>query len=444
MKHVVASVACAASIVSVAPGIRSAPEHLQLPAYEVQYFDGLGGSNSRGNSINNDGWVAGYSNLGTSPHRHATLWIGGTPSDLGTLGNAARPKNSSVVWPVKNTRGLVVGVSQTDSPDPWGENWSCSAFFVPATSTGYRCVGFAWENGVMRPLPTLGGTHGFAAAANNLDQIVGWAENTTRDETCTPPQVFQFRAVVWGPHGSQAHELPILPGDSSSAATAINDQGQIVGISGACDDAVGSATAAHPVLWENGSVVALPTMGGAEWNTPTAINESGDVAGFGDHAGDLVTEAFFWNRDSGLKRLGFLYSDHVLSEAFGMNNKGQVVGLSCSDTECHACLGQNGTMQDLNAMVAPDDDVVLTHAMDINDQGVVTGRAFVKSTGTLVAYVATPTEPSPAIARATKRPSARVTLPATVISAILHPLGPRPAARFVRKTDLPGTVRIFR
>ena len=101
-------------------------------------------------------------------------------------------------------------------------------------------------------------------------------------------------------------------------------------------------------------------------------------------------------------------------------------------------------MQDLNALVAPDDDVVLTHAMDINDQGVVTGRAFVKSTGTLVAYVATPTHPSPAIARATRRPSAKVTLPATVMSALLHPLGPRTAARFVRKADLPRTVRIFR
>jgi probable HAF family extracellular repeat protein len=396
----------------------------ETPAYTVQYFDGLGGSNSRGNSINNDGWVAGYSNLGTSPHRHATLWIDGAPTDLGTLGNPATPKNSNVVWPVKNTRGLIVGISQTDSPDPWGENWSCSAFFVPATSGGYRCIGFAWENGVMRPLPTLGGTHGFAAAANNVGQIVGWAENAVRDKTCTPPQVFQFRAVVWGPHGNHVDELPVPPGDSSSAATALNDRGQIVGISGACDDAIGSATAAHPVLWDNGTVEVLPTLGGAEWNTPTAINERGDVAGFGDHAGDLVTEAFFWNRAGGLKPLGFLNGDHVLSEAFGMNNKGQVVGLSCSDTECHAFLWQDGSMLDLNALVAPDDNVVLTHAMDINDQGVVTGRAFIKSTGKLVTYVATPAEPSAPLARRAQRPSARVTLSAAVMREILHPLGP--------------------
>jgi hypothetical protein len=139
----------------------------EAPAYEVRYLLGLGGTHSRGNSINNDGWIAGYSHLDAS-YRHAALWLGETPLDLGALGSKNKPKNSNVVWPVKNTRGLIVGISQTDSPDPWGENWSCSAFFPLGTDTGSRCVGFAWENGAMRALPTLGGTHGFAAAANNL------------------------------------------------------------------------------------------------------------------------------------------------------------------------------------------------------------------------------------------------------------------------------------
>jgi probable HAF family extracellular repeat protein len=382
MKRSITRVVCAtAALAAVTGGSRPATSRAQeIPPYQVQYLDGLGGTNSRGNSINNDDWVAGYSNLSFGTQRHATLWINGTPTDLGTLGSADKPKNSNVVWPVKNTQGLVVGISQTDSPDPWGENWSCSAFFVPATSTGRRCIGFAWANGVMRPLPTLGGTHGFAAAANNSGQIVGWAENTVRDATCTPPQVFQFRAVVWGPRGDRVRELPVLAGDSSSAATAINDQGQAVGISGACDDAIGSATAAHAVLWENGGVERLPDFGGAEWNTPTAINERGDVAGFSDHPGDIVTEAFFWNRSGGLKHLGFLYSDHVLSEAFGMNDNGQVVGLSCSEAECRAFLWQQGVMQDLNSLIAPDENVLLTHAMDLNDDGVITGRAFIKST----------------------------------------------------------------
>jgi probable HAF family extracellular repeat protein len=409
----------------------------EAPAYEIQYLLGLGGDHSRGNSINNDGWIAGYSHLDAS-YRHAALWLGETPVDLGVLGSKNKPKNSNVVWPVKNTRGMLVGISQTDSPDPWGESWSCSAFFPPATSTGLRCLGFVWENGAMQSLPTLGGTHGFAAAANNLGQIVGWAENTVRDPVhCTPPQIFQFRAVVWGPNGKQIHELPILPEDDSSAATAINDGGQIVGISGECDDAVGSATAKNAVLWQNGMVTKLPDLGGDEWNTPTAINERGDIAGFSDHEGDLITEAVFWPAEGGLQALGFLYGDHSLSEAFGMNERRQIVGLSCG-AECRAFLWQDGVMLDLNELIAPDDSVLLTHAMDINDDGVITGRALIKATNERVTFVATPTGSEIARAAATRErrgPSETVCLSSEALREILHPLGPRPerlGARVVR------------
>ena len=399
-----------------------APRSDAASAYDAQYLPGLGGSNSRGNSINDDNWVAGYSNLFGDNYRHATLWRDGLPIDLGTLGSKNKTKNSNVVWPVRNTRGVIVGISQTDSPDPWHEDWSCSAFFVPATSTGFRCLGFAWENGKMRSLPTLGGTNGFAAAANNLGQITGWAENTVRDATCTPPQVFQFRAVVWGPKGNQIHELPVLGNDSSTAATAINDRSQIVGISGACDVAVGAGTAAHMVLWDRGTVTEIPNFGGAQWNTPTAINQRGDVAGFSDHTGDIVTEAFIWTPEGGLQGLGFLYPDHVLSEAFGINENRQVVGLSCSDVECRAFLWQDGVMSDLNVLAGIPDGELLTHGMDINDQGVVSGRAFIAATGERPAFVATPTTSAAAMKGTATR--FRVALPPDVVKEALHPLGP--------------------
>jgi probable HAF family extracellular repeat protein len=427
MKRSIVRVAAAATMLAAAMTVaQSAPTKAAGAAlYDIRYLTGLGGNHSRGNSINDAGWIAGYSNLEGNQYRHATLWLEGTPIDLGALGSKNRPKNSNVVWPVKNTLGLVVGISQTDSPDPWGEAWSCSAFFVPGTETGFRCVGFVWENGVMRPLPTLGGTHGYAASANNQRQIVGWAENRVRDNTCTAPQIFQFRAVVWGPNGDQIRELPVVPGDSSSAATAINDRGQIVGISGACDVAIGAGTGLHAVLWDNGGVEKLPTLGGVQFNTPTAINERGDVAGFMDHVGDVITEAFFWNRTVGLKPLGFLYSNDVLSEAFGMNDRQQVVGLSCNPA-CRAFVWQNGVMSDLNLLIPPDNSVVLTHAMDINNDGVITGRATIKATGERVTFVATP-NPSAIAARGESgrdRPYTNVTLSDDALREILHPLGP--------------------
>ena len=233
--------------------------------------------------------------------------------------------------------------------------------------------------------------------------------------------MFQFRAVVWGPQGNRIQELPILPEDNSSAATAINDRGQIVGISGDCDDAIGSATAEMRSSGTTERFTELPNLGGAEWNTPTAINENGDIAGFSDHEGDVITEAVLWTPAGSLQALGFLYDDHSLSEAFGINEHRQVVGLSCG-AECRAFLWQDGTMLDLNELIAPDDSVLLTHGMDINDDGVITGRALIKATGERVTFVASP---SAAAAVSTQRHLAMRLRP-EVVRSVLHPLGPGP------------------
>jgi probable HAF family extracellular repeat protein len=433
MRRSIASLVAAAAVLGAAVAL-SRPAALRATgdaAYVVSILPSLGGSPSRGNSINSSGLVAGYSSLMDSNYRHAVIWTDDGPLDLGTLGSPNKPKNSSVVWPVKNTSGVIVGISQTDAPDPWGENWSCSAFFTPATGTGYKCLGFVWENGVMQRLPTLGGTHGFASGANNHGQIVGWAENNVRDRTCTPPQIFQFRAVIWGPNGREIHELPLLPGDTSSAATAINDAGQVAGISGTCDDAIGGLTAAHAVFWDGGMVTEIPNFGGKEFNTPTAINEQGDIAGFGDHVGDLITEAFFWSKDKGFVGLGFL-PGHGFSEAFGINNHRQVVGLSCTAavTACRAFLWQDGVMLDLNQFVdLPPGIVRLTHAMDINDDGVITGRAITTS-NTLPAYVARPVQPGAALVAKHRSlpplsiPSEIAREPVEIAREIVGPFGP--------------------
>ena len=65
-------------------------------------------------------WAAGYSRLTGNQNRHAALWRNGSLSDLSTLGGP----NSSVTWNVKNTQGIIVGISQTADPEPLGEAWS--------------------------------------------------------------------------------------------------------------------------------------------------------------------------------------------------------------------------------------------------------------------------------------------------------------------------------
>src|ERR1700730_12171169 len=115
--------------------------------YTINHLPSVGGTNSRANSINNRGPLAGYSNLPGNQRRHAALWRDGALTDLGTLGGP----NSNVTWSVKSNSGLVAGISQTATPDPLGEVWSSTAFYPGATGSGYINLGFAWENGQMRP-----------------------------------------------------------------------------------------------------------------------------------------------------------------------------------------------------------------------------------------------------------------------------------------------------
>src|SRR5881296_1101013 len=206
-----------------------------LPAarYTVSYLPTLGGSRNRAAGISNSGLVAGFVNRPGNATRVAAFWRAGSLDTLGTLGGP----NSIVQWPGLSNNGIVAGISETAALDPLHEEWSCTAF-LPSV-TGHICRGFFWENGLMTAMPTLGGFQSFATGVNSRGQVVGWAETPVHDPTCNSPQVLQFRAVMWEPRGGTMQELPPLSGDSTSAATAINEQGQVVGILGECDVAVG-------------------------------------------------------------------------------------------------------------------------------------------------------------------------------------------------------------
>lgn len=389
------AIACALASAAWLPGAASAGDDTSggQPGlqYHVEKLPSLGGSSSLGASLNNHGWVAGRSDLDGGVFRHAALWRDGRLVDLGTLGGP--DANSAVLWPVKNVRGLVVGVTQTAEPDPHNETWSCGYFFPNnPMRKGRRCVGFAWQDGVMRPLDTLGGTHGYATGANNRGQIVGWAETNVEDPTCNGDQKFEFLAVVWSSDGKVLRELPPWPGDSATAATAINDRGQVVGISGECDIAFGQRTAIRAVLWDGDEMIELGDIGGDAWNTPTAINPQGDIVGFLNQqpGNGFVPMAFLWTREGGLQPLGTMTQGGT-SQASGINAARHVVGRDCSAAGgCNAFLWRDGVMHDLQDLVTSGDELDLRGAGDIDDLGRITGQAFDPATGTFVAYLATP------------------------------------------------------
>jgi probable HAF family extracellular repeat protein len=389
----IAVLASCSDVPMATPPLEALTELAPNARYEITKFSsGLGGTVSRGTAINSRGWVAGFSSLPGNTTRHAALWRDGAIVDLGTLGGP----NSSVVWPGLNDLGMVVGIAETADLDPLGEQWSCTAF-LPAL-TGHLCRGFVWQGGMMRALPTLGGNQGFATGVNNRGQVVGWAETPVHDPTCNSPQVLQFRAVMWGPASGAPQQLPPLPGDSASAATGVNDNGEAVGISGDCDIAVGRFSARHSVLWANGTVTAIPNLGGVTWNTPMAINAMGDVVGFsnppgpGDPQGDFISHAFLWRNDAAqAEDLGTLSGD-LVSEALAINARRQVAGVSFGGAHgLRAFLWEQGIMTDLNTLVGTGNLDVFLSAQDINDAGQITGRVKDHATGQILAFVATPT-----------------------------------------------------
>jgi probable HAF family extracellular repeat protein len=370
----VAGVALLAAF-AIAP-VRVASQSTQT-VYKIIPLPTLGGVIGAGNGINNRGWITGSANQAGDAVSHGAVWVGSQIKDLGALGGPSF--NSAVAWPNKANNGVIVGISDTDRDQIPNDNFSCYPFYALGSPTGKVCNGFRWANGVMTALPPFpGGLNSYATAVNNRGEIAGWAENGVQDPTCdTAVQTLQFRAVVWQPDGTMK-ELPPLPGDSTSAATAINDLGQVVGISGACGIAVGGVSAAHSVLWQDGVPMEIPNLGGHTWNTPTAINNQGTVVGFSLPAGQDGTqnfEAFLWTQAGGLVRLGKLPGD-TFAEALGVNENNQVVGLSAGGPHVlRAFLWQNGVMNDLNCLTAPGSPFLL-FANDINDGGEISGELF--------------------------------------------------------------------
>ena len=377
----------------------AAAQHTKQPSRYYVFNLGApgGGNNAAAASINNLGWIAGDA-VQSDGTVHAELWVG-APVDLFTLGGP----NSAIAWPNKNNHGQLAGISETSDINPLNEAWSCALANFPAI-TNHVCYGFTWEDGVMTKLPPLpGGVDSYAAGINNFGQIAGWAENGVHDPTCnnTAPfnQVLQFEAVVWGPGPGEMTQLSPLGSDPDSAATAINDKGQMVGISGLCDIAAGNTSAEHAVLWENKFAAPIDIGnfdGGLAWNTPTAINSRGQVVGFGNHQGSPATAfnpvGFFWDRQHRIQPIPPI-GDDTNSWAWGINGFGVAVGQSfggADDPLGRAFVYQNGQLTDLNTLIQPDSSVHLQLANDINDAGEIVGFARDLNTGATVAFLAVP------------------------------------------------------
>ena len=122
-----------------------------------------------------------------------------------------------------------------------------------------------------------------------------------------------------------------------------------------------------------------------------------------------------------MEDLGTLPGD-AISEALGINNHGQVVGVSFAAgfANPRGFVWQDGTMTDINTLTPSNSTLSVLFANDINDFGVITGEAFDSGTNTSPAILAIPVLGGSGDDRNT---SQRPAIPEDVRERLLHRLG---------------------
>ena len=204
--------------------------------------------------------------------------------DMGTFGGPASYFNSLFAPPgsnpgrMINKHGIFVGWADTSTPDPFPSFCFTDCFVSHA---------FEWQEGAATDLGTLAPGWGSVAAwINDTGQIVGLSQNGIIDPLIGFPEV---RAVVW--QNGQIIDLGTL-GGNESFASAINNQGQIAGFAlNTIPDRFSivdllfygssNGTRTRAVLWgKDGAMQDLGTLGTGHDASAVAINDSGTVLGF--------------------------------------------------------------------------------------------------------------------------------------------------------------------
>ena len=309
-----------------------------------------GGCFSLPNSINGKGMIVGSGDIGVldpiwGPVIRADFRYKGQVIDLGTFGG-----NNSLANNV-NSRGQVVGGAENTDPDPWDFGGIVG---LPSPTAWH---GFAWQDGVLLDLGTLGGPDSFAGVINENGQIAGFSFTNS-----IPSPVFGIPTAdpfLWD-RGSM-NDLGTL-GGTFGLATALNNRGQVVGFSDVAGD-----LANHAFIWERNVLTDIGTLGGDN-STANWINEGGQVAGISDLA-DGTHHAFVW-KDGNFTDLGTIDGDPCSNTEY-INNRGQVIGTStdCHGTILHIFLWENGSMIDLSSQVLPGSGFVLLEPVVINEAG---------------------------------------------------------------------------
>jgi probable HAF family extracellular repeat protein len=220
-------------------------------------------------------------------------------------------------------------------------------------------------------LGTLGGATSEAAGLNLLGDVVGWSATAEG----------QIHAFLY--RNGQMFDLGALPGGSDSFATAISDEGVVVGYGGINRYGPMFREFTQAFVWQAGEMRELgalycPCTFNQRYGTSRAlaISRGGGVVGDSRVFRGGLTHAFLWQANS-MRDLGRDLEDTADSGAFGINDRDEVVGT----IRGRAFLFRAGAREDLGVLPGH----VTSMARSLNDIGQVVGDAFTAA-GTASAF----------------------------------------------------------
>jgi probable HAF family extracellular repeat protein len=265
-----------------------------------------GGTGSSGFAVNASGQVAGSSEFpnGTS-HAFLSGPNGGALQDLGTLGG---PISQGFAV---NDSGQVTGTATTD------------------TASGPTHAFLSGPNGgALKDLGTLGGDVSVGNGVNASGQVTGGGNTAS----------IGVLAFLSGPNGGALKDLGTLggnPGDESNG-NGVNASGQVTGGSHTATGAL-HAFRSGP---DGGALQDLGSLGG-DFSSGFAINDSGQVVGLSTYDASGAYHAFLYSGGQMLDLNNLIApgSGFTLEVARGISDNGYIVGFgTAADGNQHAFL----------------------------------------------------------------------------------------------------------
>lgn len=218
----------------------------------------------------------------------------------------------------------------------------------------------------LRPIPST--YQGRAYGINNMGHVAGWS-------AIDPDGV--YHAFRWSYNAGgwwDWFDLGNITGnpDEISLANDINNLGQVVGGSGSAGSRRAFCTRPYAAI--NPLTDALPYLPNGTTAEAFGVNDRGQVVGYSNTrvGTSTVTRPVLWSGTT-VTDLGTLGGN--TGRAYGINNLGHVVGYSylSDNTSLRAFLWVNGVLRDLNDLLPAGSGWVLNEARAINNFGQITG-----------------------------------------------------------------------